>query len=360
MAGHPPVIRRLFGFPSKDRFHGVAYVTDGAEWSFFWDAHYVAKGLRERCGINVEITQNPWALRNHLIQFGNRYAFFDGPVEKLHSSNRLFLTWFHGTAEDEDLKLREMLERLPAEAHKLEKIVVPCRISKEALIKQGLAEEQLVTIPLGVDLTCFHPPTAAERQKSRARLGVPEDATCIGSFQKDGLGRDEGLEPKLVKGPEAFLDTLRLLARKIHKPFVLLTGPARGYVKKGLEDIGIPYLHHFLSEYIDIVAYYQALDVYLITSLSEGGPKALLESWACGVPLVTTRMGMPADLVRHGQNGMMAEVGDVDALARHVEALMSDADLRERCRQTALEEVRVYDWPLIAESYHKNLYSPFL
>ena len=49
----------------------------------------------------------------------------------------------------------------------------------------------------------------------------------------------DGVEPKLVKGPDVFLKGVAKLAVD-HRLFVLLTGPARGYVKRGLDAIGVP------------------------------------------------------------------------------------------------------------------------
>ena len=66
---------------------------------------------------------------------------------------------------------------------------------------------------------------------------------------------------------------------------------------------------------------YEAIDLCIVASRDEGGPRAVLESMAIGVPLVTTRVGQAADLVRHEENGWLVEVEDVDAIAgwgRHV------------------------------------------
>ena len=99
---------------------------------------------------------------------------------------------------------------------------------------------------------------------------------------------------------------------------MLLTGPARGYVKTGLERLGIPYKHLFVKDYPEIGRLFPALDVYLVTARQEGGPKAVLEAMASGVPLVTTRVGQAMDLVRSGENGWLAAIGDADELARWV------------------------------------------
>ncbi|MCK5187266.1 MAG: glycosyltransferase, partial [Deltaproteobacteria bacterium] len=88
--------------------------------------------------------------------------------------------------------------------------------------------------------------------------------------------------------------------------------------------------------------------------------KALLESWATGVPVVSTRVGMPADLIEHGKNGMLAELEDVKDLANHSISLIEDDGLQERCRRQALDDVKHYDWSLIADRYYQELYKPFL
>ena len=47
-------------------------------------------------------------------------------------------------------------------------------------------------------------------KKDKHNLGIPEDYTVIGSFQKDGKGWGEGLKPKLIKGPDILLKQLDL------------------------------------------------------------------------------------------------------------------------------------------------------
>ena len=334
------------------------YVTDGAQWSFYWDAHYITAGLREAVGVESEITQKPWRLRDKIIHFGDRYGFLDGPSEKLARRNTLFLTWFHGQRSDPAMAphFDELLER---QCH-IEQIVTTCTDSQKELVAAGIPRERITIIPLGIDLDRFRPCGVDRKLAIRRDLGIPLDSLCIGSFQKDGAGWEDGNEPKAVKGPDVFLDAIQHLKGKLDNLFVLLTGPARGYVKKGLERIGVPYLHRQLDKYWDLIPYYQAIDLYVIASRCEGGPKALLECWAVGVPLVSTRMGMPADLVRDGVNGGLAEVDDANGLAEKAAELCLVADHRHRCQQQALEDVRSYGWDSIARRYYDELYKACL
>ena len=357
IAGLPERLHWLF---TNLREGGIYYVTTNANWSFYWDAYYITMGLRERLGLRAYVIYNPWRLRRQIIHFGDRYAYLNGPFRSLHPSNHVFLTWFHGDPADPNPAMQRIFAVLPEAIAYVQKIVVTCRISRQVLVELGIPETKIATIPLGVDLARFFPPTEESRRSVRARLGIPQDVICIGSFQKDGVGWEEGFEPKLVKGPDVFLEVVANLSARYNNLLILLTGPARGHVKQGLERLGVSYIHHFLSDYRDIVRYYQALDLYIITSRSEGGPKALLESWATGVPVVSTQVGMPADLIKHGEIGMLAEVEDVRALTSHATELIEDTALHGRCRRQALEDVRQYDWPLIADRYYQELYQPFL
>ena len=106
----------------------------------------------------------------------------------------------------------------------------------------------------------------------RNKLKIPKDALVIGSFQKDGIGWGDGMKPKFIKGPDIFVETLRILSKKGLPIYALITGPARGYVIELLKQNNIPYHHSYVSRAEDLVPFYQALDIYLITSREEGGP----------------------------------------------------------------------------------------
>jgi len=339
----------------------VYLVADRENWILDWIEHYIALSLQEQHGVSVHIGGNIRELRNQIIHFINRYAYLNNKMfRKLHPSNHCFLNWFHGDPNSSDPGSQCVFNALLESVPYTRKIVVSCQITRQSLLDLGIPEKKLVTLPLGVDVAKFSPPTPEERLYIRSKLGIPEHAFCIGSFQKDGEGRDEGNEPKLRKGPDVFLEVIKNLSTRYAHLFVLLTGPARGYMKQGLKKMGVPYIHHTLSEYYDIVRYYQSLDLYIITSRFEGGPASLLESWATGVPLLSTKVGIPADLIKHEVNGMLTDVEDVEKLTDHAAAFIESPDLRERCRQQALEDVEQYDWPVVAEQYYQKLYQPLL
>jgi glycosyltransferase involved in cell wall biosynthesis len=334
----------------------IYHVSEGADWVLKWVAEYTAQELTRQHLRTVALVQ-PWRLRGQVIHFIDRYMLFQN-WQRVHPSNRIFVTWMHGDPQQPDFA--EAGNTLKMLLPRLEKIITPTHTGQHQLMAAGIPAEKIMVIPLGVDTHRFHLPLPQARAAMRAKLGIPDDAFCIGSFQKDGSGWGEGSDPKLIKGPDIFLQVLEKLFQQQPTIFVVLTGSARGYVKQGLDRLGIPYVHHFLPHYFDVVPYYYALDAYLITARAEGGPMGLMESWASGVPVVSTNMGMPADWIVHGKNGLLAEVADTDRLAAYLLALRDDPHLQSRLMLGGLHTVTQLDWSLIVEKYYAPLYRQLL
>ncbi|HSC92989.1 MAG TPA: glycosyltransferase family 4 protein, partial [Gaiellaceae bacterium] len=212
----------------------------------------------------------------------------------------------------------------------------------ELVLAAGLAPERVFRIPLGIDLEHFPLGEASARERARAALGLPRSAFVVGSFQKDGVGWGEGLEPKLVKGPDVLVAVLERLDASVGELVVLLTGPARGYVRRELDRRGVSYKHVVARTRDELARAYHALDVYLSTSRQEGGPKAVLETMATGVPLVTTRVGQAAELVEHERNAALVDVEDVDAIVAWTERVRDDGELRDRWRAAGRETAEAH------------------
>ena len=177
------------------------------------------------------------------------------------------------------------------------------------------------TIPIGIDIEHFPLDTPERRATARVSFGLTADAFVVGSFQKDGVGWAEGLEPKLIKGPDVLVAALQRVRAEVSELHVLLTGPARGFVRRELERLAIPYTHVLATSRDELARAYRAIDVCIVPARQEGGPKAVLEAMASGIPLVTTRVGQAAELVEHGTNGWLVDVDDAGSLAEWAVAI---------------------------------------
>jgi glycosyltransferase involved in cell wall biosynthesis len=265
---------------------------------------------------------------NALLRFRRRQAVFQHnhfnalQPRWLDSSHRVGLSYFHGRPGTPGYpEFDAAYETLKRNARRVDRVQVTHDEMHELVVGAGVPADRVFKIPIGIDLEHFP-------------LGPPRSGSefVIGSFLKDGVGMGEGNEPKLLKGPDTFLAVVAHLRESLPELSVLLTGPARGFVRRELEHLGVPHRHLLLSSREELGRAYHAADVCLVTSRQEGGPKAVLEAMATGVPFVTTRVGQATELVRDGHNGLLADVDDVDALVAAVERVHGDRDLRARLR----------------------------
>jgi glycosyltransferase involved in cell wall biosynthesis len=92
-----------------------------------------------------------------------------------------------------------------------------------------------------------------------------------------------------------------------------------------------------------ILELFRAADASLLSSSWENFPHTVVESLAVGTPVIATRVGGVAEVVRDGENGLLVEPGDAGALADAIRRYFGDDALRERLRANAAESVRAYD-----------------
>ena len=351
-------LRLHFGLSVKPELY---YVVPNANWSIDWDGHYITSGISRQLGWGTQMAYRKAlsTLVGHVVHFGSVWEFLaclDNPSLR---NNIPVATVFHGDKNPETPQLSEAMNRVVDQAHLLGRVVTASRIMEERLISWGIPREKIARIPLGVDLSCFRPAAHDLRNKQRGEYGIPEDAFCIGSFHKDGNGWDDEGGPKLIKGPDIFLEVVERLSKK-YKLFIVLSAPARGYVKRGLEKLGIPYKHQVFHDYREVVNLYHCADACLMTSREEGGPKSVLESLACGVPFVGTRVGMAPDVIQHGENGLIADVDDISTLADQMAEIIETPVKSKRLVANGLETVKSFDWQIISRQYYFEIYKPLL
>jgi glycosyltransferase involved in cell wall biosynthesis len=145
-------------------------------------------------------------------------------------------------------------------------------------------------------------------------LGIPEEARLVGTV--GALTPQKGLE-HLVRAAA----TVRREPLEAH--FVIAgEGSLRGGLERLAKALGCAQTVHFLGHRPDIPELLAALDLFVLPSLWEGLPYALLEAGAAGVPIVATRVPGNLDLIRDGETGRLANPADaLDLAVQIVEAL---------------------------------------
>jgi glycosyltransferase involved in cell wall biosynthesis len=330
----------------------VLLKTDGSGWVLDQFSRQIQRELRNR--LSVYVSAVPVAgLRDAVVHFIGSECFYDRNWQRAcHGSNFAVGTWWHGSTASPEPSVRDAAGRIAATSERLACVHVTCNTSRDIVRDLGVPAEKIALVPMGVDLGLFTPPTAAQRGLARRELSIPEDALVVGSFQKDGVGWGEGDEPKLIKGPDTLVRVLHGVAQRL--PIVaLVPGPARGFVSAALRAAAIPFRGGPFVPIETFSRYYHACDAYLMTGREEGGPASVLESLATATPLIAHRTGMAADVVVHGENGFLVDVGDVDTMIDLLERTLRDPSLRERIGRAGVATAARYAWPLIAAEYER-------
>jgi len=298
---------------------------DNAGWVLDWEMREISNIARQ---LGIRLLDPAWtdASVNQSVFLSNQFFMRDdGWLDVRH---RIGFSYYHGLPNTGEPLFDQIYAALMKHHRRVSRIQVSHAQMRDIVLQTGIEPAKVHLIPIGVNLDYFPIQNNETKIHAREKLSIPQSAFVIGSFQKDGVGWDEGLEPKLIKGPDVFLSVIGKLKTQIPELHVLLSGPARGYVKAGLESMQVPYSHFYLDSYPQIGQLFQALDLYVVTARQEGGPKAILESMASGVPIISTRVGQAMDLIEHEQNGWLANVEDSEAIVKwalHVRGLSDSA-----------------------------------
>ena len=334
----------------------VQFVAEDADWSIRWDGEGIKSGLTHIAPDTLDLITQPHKIAHRVVHFGSQYQW-ETWSPFLSKTNRYAVSFFHGKPEDGGYaKLH--INRFLKTTKMFSRVSVANQIVEQRLLSWNVDKEKIVRIPIGVDIGIFSIIGSEQKKKAREVLGIPQDAMVVGSFQKDGVGWGKGMIPKFIKGPDLFLAVIEQLARD-YPVHVLLTGPARGYVIEGLRKLGIPYIHRYLEDQASLGDYYHALNLYLITSREEGGPKGLIESMASGVPVVSTSVGMAPDLIVDGVTGGLAASEDVEGLVDRARSILAlDDSERALLVAKARDAVLPCDWKVVARRHWEEVYQP--
>lgn len=172
------------------------------------------------------------------------------------------------------------------------------------------------------------------RQAARQQLGLDAAETAIGligrlSYQKD---------------PLRFVDAFAVARQQSPGLVGVMIGDGEDLpaVRRRISDLGLEGCVQILS-HPDAATLMPALDVFCLSSRSEGMPYSLLEALQCGLPVVTTAAGGAPELVTHGQNGLVVPVDARPAeLGRAMADLARSAELRRAFGHRSLEVAARY------------------
>lgn len=227
------------------------------------------------------------------------------------------------------LKFRELTERyLLRKANAI--ICRNIRFKHEMAKRYGLSESKISVITPGIDTSIFTQLDSSRRQKIKKKLELKANDLIIG-FVAMYISRAKGADI-LIK---AFS---RLRDENPHVKLLLIGNDKLGFrrhpsiIYRGpVNKNELPYC-------------YNAMDIFVFPSRSDSAPKAVMEAFACGVPVVASNVGAIPDWIKEGENGFLTEPDDVDRIISCCRRLLKNEELRIKIGKNARKyAVRNFD-----------------
>ena len=208
-------------------------------------------------------------------------------------------------------------------------IAVSEDVAKAVLKNFRVPRRRVFTIPNGVDTERYGQPV--DRASVRQRVGIPGDARVL------------IVVAKLMeqKGHAFLLRALPPLLERYADLHVLLLGdgPLRGALSESIAGLPEAARVHLAGNRRDVSDLLAASDLFVLPSLWEGLPMALLEAMASGLPVVATRVSGSAQVVVDGESGLLVPAADVERLSEAIGTLLDDPDLARRMGRAARKRV---------------------
>ncbi|MHB1287245.1 MAG: glycosyltransferase [Leptospirales bacterium] len=178
--------------------------------------------------------------------------------------------------------------------------------------QEGISTEKMVLIRNGIDAGRFRPDPD---RKWRTSLGIPENALVFGTVS--GLRK--------IKAVDLLLQAFRSVRERVPEAFLIVAGdgPEASDLHTMAQRLKIMDSLKFLGRRLDVETILPAFDVFVMSSLSEGFPNAVLEAMACGVPVIATSVGGIRELVIPEETGRLVPPNNIKEL---VEAMVRIAE----------------------------------
>ena len=214
---------------------------------------------------------------------------------------------------------------------RLNKIVAVSEDISTRLSAAGLNKSKIVVIENGIDLDIFRIRNYVEINDLKRSIGVDNNSFVIGTVGRLSSQKAQGV---LLEATKKLLHKTKLI-----KVVIAGDGPLESQLKSYAEHLGVTYNVRFLGFRSDIADLLQAMDVFVLTSIDEGLPMAMLEAMAMKIPVIATEVGDIPKVLKNMENGILVKPGDSDFLANRIEYLISDKHSRLRLSANAFAKV---------------------
>jgi glycosyltransferase involved in cell wall biosynthesis len=162
-----------------------------------------------------------------------------------------------------------------------------CPQTTRDIQKLGIFDVPIITKYLWERDPQFSSVSCEEKAELRRKYGIDCDSFVIGSFQND----------KTSKSPEIFLNIVLDMIKLGQKIEVILSGRNRNFLTYNFLNLGVKYRYFSMVPLEIINELYNCLDLYIVTSRYEGGPRSIIECALTRTPVISTRVGIAPEFM---------------------------------------------------------------
>jgi glycosyltransferase involved in cell wall biosynthesis len=218
--------------------------------------------------------------------------------------------------------------------------VINQKQTPEFLKAVGISEDRIKYIPaFYIDLDVFRP-LAVEKKY---------DLVFAARLEKN-------------KGISLLLKAVRFSISNFQFPMKLLiigSGPLKNELIRYVEKNGLKdnvFFSGWLETLNDVAQAYNSAKIFINPSLNEGGPRVALEAIACGLPVITTKVGLMPDIIRNGENGLFMDWTSNDMTEKTI-GLLKDKELQNKFSEAGLKLVKQFERKDAIKNYADKLQS---
>jgi L-malate glycosyltransferase len=288
------------------------------------------------------------SIREHSIQVvhAHQYSpFFYAALAKILNRGRFKLIFTeHGRHYPDHVSpVRRAVNRLMLD-HTADAVNAVCQFAADAVCKvDGFRGNRIEVIENGIDINRYH--MLEEIRDAKMALGLDPTRRHVGLIAR--------FHP--VKDHPMAIQAFSRVAKQLPDVDLLLVGdgPDRPKMEALVGELDLVNRVQFLGIRRDIPRILQALDLFLLTSVSEAASLTLMEAMAAGRPVVVTEVGGNPEIIRDGQEGFLVPRGDHLAAASKIIHILQNPTQSRMMGQAAWRRARdLYDLNKTIRRYH--------